>query len=344
MNTRSKSRAQAVLMTIAYVLVTLFSIASISLAAGGTWTQKADMPTARYGFSAVVVDGWIYTFGGRIDPEDGLQTVEAYHPATDTWVTKADMPTGRRGAGAGVVDGKIYVIGGHTGASDDQALSAVEVYDPATDTWTKKADMPTPKSFMNAEVVDGRIYLIAGWLGGDWLSGGTTSRVAVYDPATDTWGEKTRMPEGISHYASDVVEKKIYVMNDSWGSQKTYEYDTIADTWTQKADMPTTRGGLSISAVNGKLYAIGGFEAEIRVVEVYDPSTDRWMKEAEMPTPRGDLATVAVNGKIYAMGGATGTSLYPSDVLAAVEEYTPEGWTPTSISSTTWGKVKRLLK
>ena len=45
------------------------------------------------------------------------------------------------------------------------------------------------------------------------------------------------------------------------------------DTWTKKHDMPTVRSGLSTSAVNGKIYAIGGFGSNNNVlstVEEYD--------------------------------------------------------------------------
>ncbi len=51
------------------IIIGLLGMASISLAAGGTWTKKSDMPTPRHGFSTAVVGGWIYTIGGRIAPE-----------------------------------------------------------------------------------------------------------------------------------------------------------------------------------------------------------------------------------------------------------------------------------
>ncbi|HIE27921.1 TPA: hypothetical protein EYP66_11600 [Candidatus Poribacteria bacterium] len=70
---------------------------SMSLAAGGTWTKKADMPTARYFLSASVVEGKIYVIGGGSGFDEFYATVEVYDAATDTWVTRADMPTPRGG-------------------------------------------------------------------------------------------------------------------------------------------------------------------------------------------------------------------------------------------------------
>ncbi len=62
----------------------LLGLAAMSLAAEDAWTKKADMPTPRWGLSASVVDGKIYTIGGT--PDDSfacLSTVEVYNPAAD---------------------------------------------------------------------------------------------------------------------------------------------------------------------------------------------------------------------------------------------------------------------
>jgi len=97
------------------------------------------------------------------------------------------------------------------------------------------------------------------------------------------------------------------------------------DTWTRKADMPTARWFHSTSAVNGKIYAIGGDATGSRTLatsnmEEYDPATDTWTEKADMPTARGFLSACAVNGKIYAIGGRT----YPQeDIVSTVEEYDP---------------------
>jgi RNA polymerase sigma factor (sigma-70 family) len=103
----------------------------------------------------------------------------------------------------------------------------------------------------------------------------------------------------------------------------------IADTWTQKAKMPTDRTCLSISAVNAKIYAIGGWgNQDISAVEEYDPATDKWTKKADMPTARHWLSTSVVNGKIYALGGLV-SDQWGEHHLSTVEEYNPvsNGWT-----------------
>lgn len=111
--------------------------------------------------------------------------------------------------------------------------------------------------------------------------------------------------------------------------------------WAKKADMPMARNLLSTSAVNGKIYIIGGqavFPAgpALSTVEEYDPVTEKWIKKANIPTARMAFATSVVNGKIYAIGGMGGLSI--------VEEY-DTGFEGLGIEAkgklvTAWGKIK----
>ena len=85
------------------------------------------------------------------------------------------------------------------------------------------------------------------------------------------------------------------------------------DVWVRKhTPMPTKRVGFSTSAVNGKIYAIGGtlWDGEprhgrvLRTVEEYDPVTNQWKIKEGMRAARSFLAASAANGKIYAIGGS----------------------------------------
>lgn len=279
--------------------------------AAANWTVKNNMPAAKYGMSASVVNGKIYVFGGRAGGQF-FSTVEVYDPATDEWTRKKDMPTGRVGLSTSVVDGKIYVIGGNRFAYGPTAI--VEEYDPVTDTWARKADMSMEWS-TSTSVVNGKIYAIGGTPRG--VAWGV-SWVEEYDPATNTWTRKADMPTPRS-CSTSAVNGKIYAIGGIGPHpdivdpgpagaiilSTVEEYDPVTDTWTQKADMPTPRG-CSTSAVNGKIYAFGGRGSNddiLSTVEEYDPETDTWTKKPDMPTPRIRFSTSAVDGKIYAIGG-----------------------------------------
>ena len=143
------------------------------------------------------------------------------------------------------------------------------------------------------------------------------------------WAQKADMPTGRAALSTCAVNGKIYAVGgtDPWGDKGVgarisalEEYDPAIDIWTKKANMPTARSSLSTSVVDGKIYAIGGYNGvqTFSTVEMYDPATDTWTRKADMPTKRAWLSCSVVDGKIYAIGGATGV------IKKTVEEYDPE--------------------
>ena len=176
---------------------------------------------------------------------------------------------------------------------------------------------------------------------------------------TAQWTQKSDMPTARACFSTGIVDGKIFVIGgrkylkwDQYGdmSLSTVEmYDPETDTWEQRADMPTVRAAVSVSVVDGKIYAIGGSKKtkvqvprgykldieELPTVEMYDPMTDTWTQKADMPTPR-ETMTCVVDGKIYAIGGAAATNFMENKPwrLATVEVYDP----PTD----TWEKVRDM--
>ncbi|MFC1604600.1 kelch repeat-containing protein [Planctomycetota bacterium] len=317
---KTNNRFKKIIITFVVIgMVTTILLTSATSARAATWTQKTDMPTARWNLTTSVVDGKIYAIGGV----GGFKKVEEYDPATDTWTEKADMPTGRVFLASSVVDGKIYVIGGYNfwgGA----ALAAVEEYDPATDTWTKKADMPAPRGALGTSVVNGKVYVIGGNGKGDV----TLAMVEEYDPATDTWTRKADMPTARLFVNTSVVNGKIYAIGGiteyAWPAFPTVEeYDPVTDMWVKKADMPVPRAAPT-SVVDEKIYAFGGGARKggtsLSTLFQYDPATDIWTAKDDMPVRMGGMGTSVVGGRIYIIGGSSAP--YPfSPYLSTVWEY-----------------------
>ena len=177
--------------------------------------------------------------------------------------------------------------------------------------------------------------------------------------STAQWTRKADMPTARSCFSTGVVDGKIFAIGgrlqlewEEYGdlSLSTVEmYDLETDTWERRADMPTARAAVSVSVVDGKIYAIGGAEKkkyqvprgfgvevkELSTVEMYDPATDTWTQKADMPTPR-ETSTCVVDGKIYAIGGAASTNYKKNKPwrLATVEVYDP--------ATDTWAKVRDM--
>jgi N-acetylneuraminic acid mutarotase len=129
------------------------------------------------------------------------------------------------------------------------------------------------------------------------------------------------------------VDGKVYVFGGTGGGSAlttVEEYDPATDTWAHKAGMPTIRAVATSSAVNGKIYVMGGkgdvSGPDIASVYEYNPAMNTWTSKASMLTPRSYLSSSAANGKIYAIGG---THSYPGAGLSTVEEYDPatDTWT-----------------
>ncbi|KAK4874728.1 hypothetical protein RN001_014088 [Aquatica leii] len=87
-------------------------------------------------------------------------------------------------------------------------------------------------------------------------------------------------------------------------------YDFREERWYQVAEMPTRRCRAGLAVVNGRVYAVGGFNGSLRVrtVDVYDPIIDQWTTCASMEARRSTLGVAVLGNCIYAVGGFDGST------------------------------------
>jgi N-acetylneuraminic acid mutarotase len=97
------------------------------------------------------------------------------------------------------------------------------------------------------------------------------------------------------------------------------------NSWSSLAVMPTARGGLGVATVNGKIYAIGGFDGNtaLSVNEEFTPALNTWTAMAPMPTARSGFAVAVYDGKIYCIGGTVGPIGDNNGYVGNVEVYDP---------------------
>jgi N-acetylneuraminic acid mutarotase len=141
--------------------------------------------------------------------------------------------------------------------------------------WTSKAPLSIARSGLGVVAVNGKIYAIGGVPtgGGQPSSPGSavyagstpvgeiTGANEEYDPATNTWTNKSAMPTPRAVFAIAVCQNKIYciggkIVGDYTGVVEVY--DTATDTWETKTSMPTPRAFLQANVVNNKIYVIAG--------------------------------------------------------------------------------------
>jgi hypothetical protein len=109
----------------------------------------------------------------------------------------------------------------------------------------------------------------------------------------------------------------------------------VENSWNTKMPIPQARANLGVVAVEGKIYAIGGYTATnqewwgpyqtgfVGTNEMYDPATDTWVTLEPMPTPRANFAIVAYQGKIYCIGGEALDKPGKYSIYRVTEVYDP---------------------
>jgi N-acetylneuraminic acid mutarotase len=238
--------------------------------------------------------------------------------AEDSWQQLASMPTARSMVGVAVVNGKFYVIGGTSGTKT--LLGTNEAYDPETNTWSTKAPMPTPRVYFGIAVYQNKIYCI----GGATLEeneGYITGVNEVYDPVTDTWENRTSMPNPRARLDANTVGDEIFLIGGigrnlqllplAEPSSRNDVYSPETDSWTTKTPLPAAVANYVSAVVDNKIYVIGSEHSDARGLnQVYTVETDSWSLAAPVPeniwlNNAAAAATTGMNAtkQIYVIGG-----------------------------------------
>ena len=158
--------------------------------------------------------------------------------------------------------------------------------------------------------------------------------------AQNVWESKADMPTSRKELtdAATVLNGKIYVMGGTTASgsiTNVFEmYDPTTNVWTTLTPYPLSVWRASLVALDGKIYAMGGYQAlnpfpfdPSNKAFVYDPGANSWSPIADMINPRGSSASVILNGNIHLLGGAN------TDALDSHHFYDPGTDSWSSISS-----------
>jgi|GEM_PF-1591967 N-acetylneuraminic acid mutarotase len=214
------------------------------------------------------------------------------------------LQTGRYGH-AVVTDGRqIYVVGGSGPAG---LLGDIEVLDPKSGTAAVVATNLIPRRYHSAVLVGRRIYVV----GGESATGAEPA-VEIFDLDTRTvaLGMPLPTPRRLSKAAR--LGGSIYVVGGQdhgnrygeTGTDVVEAYDVAKNAWRPIADLPTPRE-CAVVAAQGKLWALGGYDGDPRVlatVETYDPRTERWTAQPDMASPTSAHSALATRGALFTFG------------------------------------------
>lgn len=147
----------------------------------------------------------------------------------------------------------------------------------------------------------------------------TTVASAVWSQ-TSQISQQTRWtlaaPAGVARQElyPEVLDNKIYVagglLNPNTGYSAHFEvYDPARDVWTRLATLPEARHHITLTAINGQLYGVGGFSGGFpnwrarTSMYIYDPAGNTWRHGTDLGTARAEGVAAAVDGKLYLIGG-----------------------------------------
>lgn len=118
---------------------------------------------------------------------------------------------------------------------------------------------------------------------------------------------------------------------------------TAPGTWSTLAPMPRPRQEVAVAALDGRVFVVGGFGANlepVNTVDVFDVAANRWAARAPFPVPIHHPAAATVRGRLFVIGGYTGGRIGWTPE-ATVWEYDPLGdaWTRRASMPTARGAL-----
>jgi N-acetylneuraminic acid mutarotase len=312
--------------------------------AQGKWVKLAPFPEPAEEILGAAAGGKMYVFAGLAPVWKPIGMVYEYDPAGNHWTKKRPMALASHHVAFTEYHGKIYGFGGFvlpdSGPPAWAPINNAWEYDPATDAWKPLAPLPSKRGSAVAAAVGDKIYVIGGvtTIPGSNITAmmPTTPQMSVgtveeYDPASNSWRQRSPMPTPRNHAAAGVVNGKIYVIGGRVGAafialatdtSVVEEYDPGEDRWSApRARMPTARSAIGVGVYRGKIYVAGGeyqdtrMMATFRAVEAYDPATNTWSIMPSLPVSRHGLAAGVVGNRFHVIGGdvqSAGTEVHVS--------------------------------
>jgi len=230
--------------------------------------------------------------------------------STAKWKDRAPLPLARSEVTAARVGSEIFVVGGFT--ADGQNSARADVYSPPQDAWGQIADLPVPVDHAMSAGYREKLYVAGGY------AADRSRLTTLFSFSNSSWTRLPSMPEERAAAGAAVVGGKLYVVGGvtagpSGGhalAKTTLVYDIARRRWSSIPG-PTPREHLGVTALGGRIYAIGGrlagADTNLALLESYVPGAKKWRRLKPVPGRRGGTAAAALGRWLVSAGGETAT-------------------------------------
>lgn len=188
--------------------------------------------------------------------------------------------------------------------------------------WETLAPLQNPPSLATMASANGKIYLLSG----SGTAAGAQTSTYEYDPASNSWTKKAKIPQACYWATANEVDGKIYVMGGGHpypGKRYNFIYDAISDSWSSGDSLLSPRMYHSSAALDGKIYLIGAQNGDAvqYYFDEYDTKTNVWTRKENNLHNMAWYCTLAPLGKkIYRIGGGGA----PNNVTQYFESFDTE--------------------
>lgn len=170
--------------------------------------------------SVVNFQGFLFVIGGNKDGEQVSNSVHKYNPVTNVWEEVAPMAVARYGVCAVADKNFLYAIGGASGRGG--VLDIVERFDPESNSWRRVCPTLEKKYLSCGTVVGGKVFIFGGFTGKVGPST-STSRIEMYDPASNIWTSIWRVGAPNIAFSAVSFKKDVFVVG-IWNIDNSFKY------------------------------------------------------------------------------------------------------------------------
>ncbi|MBI4392399.1 MAG: fibronectin type III domain-containing protein [Euryarchaeota archaeon] len=297
------------LLTLQVVLPTFSETALAD--SGSVMAESADLPSKRWGTSAVFTGTHAFLFGGSNGGPAFYDDIQRFDPEGATWATMgARLPSGRADTSAVWTGSKVYIFGGRDRNGTD--LDDILEYDPALDVLTvAPAKLPQPMTRTSAIWAEPDAYVFGGF---NAVSRSYSTKIFRYSPAT---GSVTVIPAALpsprccTSAIYDGSKGHIFGGYDGGNrSDQILRFDPVVGALTvSAARLPTPRAYTSAVWNGEHAYVLGGTEClenchDVDEVVRYETTAGGVVKmSATMWPPVTYASAVWMGDEAYVFGG-----------------------------------------